>query len=57
MEINRTFLYGHLQALDVQSNPMAFLSFKPRDTPKLKGWYTSAKYMCHKQHKERHAKH
>ena len=50
------FLYEPLQALNVQNNPISFISFQPRDTPKLKGWSTSTKDMHQKQHKEIHAK-
>ena len=55
-EIHRTFLNETIQALDAQINPMALLSFQPRDTPNLKGWSDSAKEMCQKRQQERRSK-
>ena len=51
LSIRRTFLCEPLQVLDVQENHMEFLSFKPRDTPKLKGYSASTKDMLHKRYK------
>ena len=48
IEIHWNFIYLLLQALNVQKNPMAFLSLYPRETKRLKGFYTSAKNMFQK---------
>ena len=48
IDIRRAFIYDPIQALNVQKNPMALLSFQPRETPNIKGQSTSAKDMCNK---------
>ena len=55
IEINRTFIYEHLKALNVKK-PIAFIKFQPRDTPKSKVWSTSVQDMRQKRQQERHVK-